>query len=364
MMGTHESQGASLISESQAKASFAERLLSLLRDRTGQEGATFAEAPKQVSGGFDTSIYRFRLKGASEEWSKPLVLRLFRPDSRGEARREKAVHDVVNAADYPAPRVLLAEEDRTPLGGELLVMERLPGMVMLNAYFRPTPRFFRLAGIFAEAHARLHALDPERLRRTLAEHDADRSRARGANDVELAADMIDRVRLDGLRPGLEWLRANQPRRPARDAICHGDFHPLNIMLQGETVTGVIDWAWTSVGDPAYDVGASVAVFGQGPVDLPGFTQGAVGWFRRRVIRSYLRAYEALRPLDLDAVRYYEALRCLGFLLEAGEHLQADAGVVPRPTKPSAFGAPLLQASIVERFEEITGVGVALPRPPA
>ena len=129
-----------------------------------------------------------------------------------------------------------------------------------------------------------------------------------------------------------------------------------------TVSGVIDWTYTRIADPAYDVGATIALFGQGPIDLPGFVQSAAGIFRRWIIRRYYGAYRRLRPIDSGAVRYYEAMRCLGFLVEAGEHRQADLGVIATPMKPTAFGAPRTVRGIVARFREITGVELALPAP--
>ena len=155
---------------------------------------------------------------------------------------------------------------------------------------------------------------------------------------------------------------NRPSTPAAGeaSICHGDYHPLNILMHRGAITGVIDWPWASIGDPAYDVGATIAIFTHGPVDQPGFARPAVDFFRRRFIADYLRAYQNARSIDLAAVRYYEALRCLGFIIEGSEHLLADTGGIDRPIKPSAFGDRRQLHGIAHRFEAITGVSVALP----
>ena len=126
------------------------------------------------------------------------------------------------------------------------------------------------------------------------------------------------------------------------------------------VSGVIDWTYARIADPAYDVGATIAIFGQGPIDLPGVLQTPADWFRRWIIARYYRAYRQLRNVDEGAVRYYEALRCLAFLMEAGEHRQAELGVIARPEKPTAFGAPRTVRGITARFQEITQVDVAIP----
>ena len=109
------------------------------------------------------------------------------------------------------------------------------------------------------------------------------------------------------------------------------------------------WSVERVRDPAREYRITLMR------DLPGFARPAVDWFRRRVIADYLREYQKRRPVDLDAVRYYEALRCLGFIIEGSEHLLAHAGRIERPIKPSAFGDRQQLEGIARRFEEITGV---------
>ncbi len=65
---------------------------------------------------------------------------------------------------------------------------------------------------------------------------------------------------------MRWLLANERQGPRSPSICHGDFHPLNVLVDKGTVSGVIDWTYTRIADPAYDVGATIALFGQGPID--------------------------------------------------------------------------------------------------
>jgi len=46
---------------------------------------------------------------------------------------------------------------------------------------------------------------------------------------------------------------------AREAtICHGDFHPLNILADKNQTTGVIDWSNAVIAEPAMDVGSAIA----------------------------------------------------------------------------------------------------------
>jgi aminoglycoside phosphotransferase (APT) family kinase protein len=312
-------------------------------------------------GGFDTLIYSFELRDAPPALAGPLVLRLYR-DARGpeRARREGSVQNAVAALGFPTPRVLLTCVDRAVLGGAFVVMPRLPGRVMLDAFLGP--RVVRMPALLAALQARLHALDPDALARALEAAACPVQSMTVAAELGVMEAQIDAARLSGLAAGMQWVLANRPRSPARPAICHGDFHPLNVLLDGRHVSGVLDWARAKIDDPAWDVGATVALVTQGPLDLPGVLLGVAGAARRWLIARYVRAYAALRPLDLAAVRYYEALRCLGMLIEGGEHRQVQRGVIAPIAKPTAFDTPRAVHSLVTRFGALSGVAVALPGP--
>jgi aminoglycoside phosphotransferase (APT) family kinase protein len=221
------------------------------------------------------------------------------------------------------------------------------------------PQGLRAPGLLARAQARLHALDAGAFERAVSA--AGLSIDRLSVDAELAELEAgsERLSLAGLRGGLRWLAERRPRLSAR-AICHGDFHPLNVLVANGAVSGVVDWARVRICDPAYDAGTTAGLLRLGPVELPGFLAPVVGAARRAFVAAYRRAYAKHRALDEDAVRWSEALRCLVILLEVSEHRMADAGRSPRPSKPTAFGSPRAAAAVVARFHALTGVGVAPP----
>jgi aminoglycoside phosphotransferase (APT) family kinase protein len=342
-------------------------LLDYLSTALSAKPITYGEPPVRITGGFDTHIYAFSLHGAPKDWSGPLILRLFRSDNPwismsgpDRPRFESAVQNTIFQMGYPAPRVVHTCPNSKPLGAPFLIMERLPGRIMLHVLFRPSRFWLRLPDIFAEAQARLHGLEPVILLQAV-ETAGVPARVLTANDwVERVGGLIDAAQLEGLKPGVEWLSNNSPQRSGSSVICHGDFHPLNILLDRDRVAGVIDWPFISIAPPEYDVGATVAIFSHGPVDLPAFLRGAVNFGRRRIVARYLRAYRRLRTLDPVALRYYEAVRLLGFLFEAGEQRQADLGKLPSRDQPGAFAAQYVVNAIILRFRDITGITLTLP----
>ena len=336
--------------------SIADRLLAVLRARTGRAGLDYAVRPERIHGGFDTRIFSFTLRDAPDAFAGPLVLRLHRPETdAAHARFEAVVHRTLASLGYPCPTALLVGDARDGLGGAFLVMPRLPGRVMLAAM--RGPGLLRLPMMLAGLQLALHALDAEPLRRALAAADFDPARCSMGEDLTAMAHAIERARLDGLRPALAWLLAHRPPAGSVTVVCHGDFHPLNVLVERGRATGVVDWAANHLRftEPAYDVGATAAILRHGPLDVPRGLGALASLGRRLLIEGYRRTYLRARPLEPARLHYYEALRTLGLLVEGGVYRRAAEGAIPTPTKPSAFASPRLLQGAAHRLRALTGV---------
>ncbi len=51
---------------------------------------------------------------------------------------------------------------------------------------------------------------------------------------------------------LSWLQSHRPSHHPLTLI-HGDFRPKNTLWQDSKIVGIIDWAFSSIGDPYYDI---------------------------------------------------------------------------------------------------------------
>lgn len=327
----------------------ADRLFDHLRRRLGA-GVDFAETPAPLSGGFDTTILAFRLSGAPADWSGPLILRVMtRADSGPRVLREAAVHAALVAAGFPAPRVLLHDTELAALGLPFLVMERLPGETMWSAVAKGSlPAIFALPRRLAELQVRLHRLGGEGL--------ADRARAFGVDpatmsvkaDVERLHQRIAREGLKGLLPGADWLVAHLPAPVQAEVICHGDFHPLNIMMDGDRLSGVIDWANATLAEPAYDIASLRTIALHADPGVPAAARGAATLVRRLMVRRYMSVYRAAATLETRNLAYYEAIRILSALTFAGEQ---------RPQAGNPWNAPHTVAVLAREFARTSGIRV-------
>lgn len=324
-------------------ADVARGLAAYLSRTLGVPAVDFAEPLVPLGGGFDTEIYAFRLRQAPGDLGRPLVLRLFRAHhDPAMVRREQATQNALAAQGYPAPRVLLATVDPVPLGAPFAIMERLPGVPLLS---RPVG----MAGTLADAQLRLHAVDPTPARDTLPDLDAY---------LETLARRIDAARLAGLVPLLDWLRERRPPPDVTPVICHGDFHPLNVLVTGRAVTGVVDWPNAILAEAAFDVAATLNVLRFVPVGLAvsGPLAGLARAGQRVLAARYLSRYRRGRPLDARRLAYYEVAAAMRALARGGEARRRAAGGPP----PGALDRSPYAARLLAHAGRLTGLRVSLP----
>jgi len=182
----------------------------------------------------------------------PHVLKLYRyPDARSAAFIEAATLSMLADHGLPTPRVHEVGRFGERWGlvmdqalGETLARFTAEGVELAAGGFEEMLRLHRL--IHAEADPRLPALTA-RLRYRIA-------------------------RIDGIDAALrERLLSLLAALPDGDRICHGDFHPFNIVgAPGGAM--VIDWLDAASGPPAADVARSYVLIAAAAVD---FAEGYV-----------------------------------------------------------------------------------------
>ena len=330
-----------------------EALLVWLRARLGPS-VSYASAPVRLTGGFDTVTMAFRLDGAPAELPKDFILRVLPATAPVvRLRREVATHEALVSAGFPAPRIYLHEEDPALFGGSFIVMERLPGTSMWDGAMGQSGEkrhLLTLSRRLAEAHALLHRIDGKQLTASAESHGILPSLLTLTGEIERIRGRIERANLDGLMSGIDWLQRNARRPAEAEVICHGDFHPLNIMVQGERLVGVIDWPQAIVAEPAYDVASTLVLLRFADAGLTGAARTLFDLFRLIPVRRYLSFYRRMRPFREDNIAYYEALRVLSALTYAGEY-------PPGPGNP--WHKPHVLSALYHHFEAVSDVKVAV-----
>jgi len=314
------------------------KLLTYLRNQLNQQKITYHTEPAQVHGGFETLIYRFQLKDATGQFTHPLILRLY-PDwyGTGNAIWESTIQNVLIEAAFPVAKAHFVCTDLSVLGGAFFIMDYLPGEPMVMGPMESVP------SLLGKNHAALHQIDPDPLVKAIHAAGIDQSglfvKHRFQSFRKRAGEF------PWLREAVEWLVENQPAQPDQLAICHGDYHPLNILVQDGEVTGVLDWSGFLIGDPAIDIGNTLVL-----ITIPfkyvapslGFDFSNVDF--QDVAEAYLEAYQSVKRLDGTHLNYFRVQRCVNALIEG---VQGQA----------VWQHPLIVKDLLEYIHTVTNLNI-------
>jgi len=201
------------------------KLINYIRGELNSESADYLEPLTRLTGGYETLICRFALKGVDEQLSKPLVIRLFSENVNAEMMlRESEVQNTLSGLDYPVPAVYLSCMDKTILGSLFFIMDFCEGQTLFDSGL-PHDRVF---GILGNLHARMHKIDVEFVENRCAEIGADSNTLKYESILEGYRAYIH-SNFPWMDEAVEWLFENRPKAPEVLSICHGDFHPMNIL---------------------------------------------------------------------------------------------------------------------------------------
>ena len=237
-------------------------------------------------------------------WGDRQTLKLYRPGAPPDAAAREAAHArLAHEAGIPTPAVI---EEITHDGRAGIVFERVDGPSMLEMLGQRPETVEALARQFALLHADLHGRagtglpgQRERLRRRIANNYAITAGVRAA---ALAS-------LDPLPDG--------------ETLCHGDFHPGNIILARHGPI-ILDWFDATAGMPAADLCRTLLLlrFSVLPRALPAAVRGGIDGVRASFAATYLQQYTAHRPVpsaEVDAWGLSVAVARLTELVSMPEH---------------------------------------------
>jgi uncharacterized protein (TIGR02172 family) len=216
------------------------------------------------------------------DWDDGHVLKLFHnwfelDRIQYELKIARAVH--ASGVESPAVGELIQIEGRNGL-----VYERVAGESMLTMFQRKPWMVFAYSRLLARLHVQMH--DKSFETDIPDQHRKLQYKINEANALPASLKASLLKALDSM--------------PKGDRVCHGDFHPANVLLS-EKGASVIDWIDASRGNPLADVARTTIIF-IGSVE----TKQIQNLFLKMLIKiahaEYLREYFRLRPEGMDEYR--------------------------------------------------------------
>ena len=219
-------------------------------------------------------------------WDDGHVLKLFRPGwGVNAARHEAELARAIYASGAPAPQVGAVVEVGDRAG---VIYERISGPSLLTELSNHLSRLGDVAHMLAETHADLHTRTVANLPRVC------EMLAQRATSV---AKLTETQRRAVLR-ALEAL-------PDADALCHGDYHPDNVLLSPRGPL-VIDWENAALGDPLADGARTLLLFRASFIHMHSAAARTLQRGGSALLsRLYLRRYRQLRPFNMARLRAWE-----------------------------------------------------------
>jgi aminoglycoside phosphotransferase (APT) family kinase protein len=309
--------------------------------------------PAPIGGGLDSYIHAVELAGGGLPpwWERPLVVRLLPSVDRLEqAHREAAVQSWADEHGYPVPSVLAVIEpgDRLPLPTQ--VMERAPGGPMIEALTSRPWRIPALVRQLAELAARLHALPVDGWP---APPDGANLAQRRLGLPHVVVEHLDRPELAAALERADALVDAAMTGPL--VPCHGDFHPLNVVVDGDGHAAVIDWTDAGLGPREADVSRTALLFNVAWIVASSAVERvALRTIGPRLERRYRQAYAALAPVDPMQIARWSILHTIhGWaqveMLHAGG-FEGESSASPDSVPGDV--APFLRARALDLLAEV------------
>jgi aminoglycoside phosphotransferase (APT) family kinase protein len=211
-------------------------------------------------------------------WGEDRILKLYKAFMSVQAvEQEFNVTRMAQAAGIPVP----AADERIEVDGRPgILFERLSGSSMLQVLGAQPWKVVSMARQLAELHARIH--------RSILPAGLPTQRRQIERGIQAGASLPADIR--------EAALARLAQLPEGQALCHGDFHPDNIMITARGPV-IIDWMTGTRGHPLADVCRTSLVFQTSglPPTAPLHMRLLLKVMRRTIDASYITRYLQLQP---------------------------------------------------------------------
>ncbi|RAV22745.1 phosphotransferase family protein [Paenibacillus contaminans] len=221
-------------------------------------------------------------------WGDGKVIKLFREFMpRSTIEQEWSVSQAILSAGLPVPRVFGLEEVDGKTG---IIYERIGASSMLERLLENPALAEEMGCRMAVLHAAMHSrIDVRRMT----------SQKNALEKAILHADLLQDKEKDEIVARLHKL-------PEGKSLCHGDFHPGNVLL-GKSGPIVIDWSTGVAGNASADAMRTRMMLEHAvlPPETAGDWSRRLEAIRMKLCKAYLEGYLKLTETDKESIEEWE-----------------------------------------------------------
>ncbi|MFW9848825.1 MAG: phosphotransferase family protein [Candidatus Thorarchaeota archaeon] len=217
---------------------------------------------ENITSGWETEILSFdvELSRSGETKKRCWISRAYPGDSG--VRRAQTEYNLLQSLysmKFPVPEVILVETDSSWLGKPFIIMERIDGPTMENLLETAgEKRRIEIIQRLCELAVRIHSLDWSKIQMDFDKYYSvtpDEMFLRRLDDYQK---WVSESGVQYLLPLVEWMKQNHHTIIfEKYSLLHGDFHPMNILIDSNDEPFVIDWTAARIGDYRSDLAWSI-----------------------------------------------------------------------------------------------------------
>ncbi|MHA2379605.1 MAG: phosphotransferase family protein [Candidatus Thorarchaeota archaeon] len=254
---------------------------------------------RNITSGWETEIFAFDLD-IDDDAPQKLVVRVF-PGDRAEtkAKKEFKMMKGVQELGYSVPLVHHVETESSHLGRPFIIMDRIEGGTLNDRLPENQDRWTKvLLRLFVD----LHKLDWREMVEVSDISKFDDPLFYIKTTLSRYEEILEKHQKQELLPIVNWMRKRITDVPCESpSITHGDFHPMNVLIDSKERAYVIDWGASGIADFRSDLA---------------WTLTLVNAYDTLELRNrILEEYELALGGPVHNIEYFEVLGCLRRLFD-------------------------------------------------
>ena len=301
---------------------------------------------QNITTGWETEIRSFDLEWTEggENKLQKLVARIYPSKNAGpRVEREATTMKRLVELGYPVPVVHIVETEPSHLGLPFMIMDRIDGGILDDKMRESSEKWSK---VYSNLFVKLHMLDWRKMHDAPDEIPSDDAFYFIRTTLSHYEKILEKSQRSDLLPIVAWLQDRIDKVPCSTlSFTHGDFHPMNILVDEHENVFVIDWGASRIADYRADLAWTLVL--------------TYAYASRELRDAVLRGYETALGFDVNQIEYFEVLGTLRRLHDVTSSF--DKGTDELGMRPEALDMMRETVGHIvrvrDRLEELTEIKI-------